>query len=160
MVVPPLHPHALPTAPAPAAPAWAGATAVERPQATAPPAVPRRPALTSGIDYKHSPSHTEDAMILVRTVFQVKWGKMDEVLAGMAEMRSLGERLGLRRGRVLTDLAGPMFTLVQEQEVESLDQWQRQREEMFRNPEWQAMAARMPDVFEAGRTEFYTIHEA
>ena len=98
-------------------------------------------------------------MILVRTVFQVKWGKMDEVLSAMAEMRSVSEALGVRGVRVLTDLGGPMFTLVQEQEVESLDQWQRERQEMFRNPQWQAMAARMPDVFESGRTEFYNIHD-
>ncbi len=98
-------------------------------------------------------------MILVRTVFQVKWGKMDEVLGAMAEMRSVGDALGARGVRVLTDLGGPMFTLVQEMEVESLDQWQQQRLEMFSNPEWQAMAARMPDVFESGRTEFYNIHE-
>jgi len=52
-----------------------------------------------------------------------------------------------------------MFTLVQEIEVESLEQWQRQTQELFSNPEWQAMSARMPDVFESGRTEFYTIHD-
>ncbi len=98
-------------------------------------------------------------MILVRTVFQVKWGRMDEVLAGMAEMRAMGEALGMRGGRILTDLGGQMFTFVQEMEVESLDQWQQQRQEMFRNPEWQAMAARIPDVFESGRTEFYNIHD-
>ena len=98
-------------------------------------------------------------MILVRTVFQVKWGKMDEVLAGMAQMRSIGERLGMPRARILTDLGGPMFTLVQEMEVESLDQMEQNRRKMFSDPEWQAMAASMPDVFESGRTEFYNIHD-
>ena len=97
-------------------------------------------------------------MILVRTVLNVKWGKMDEVLAGMAQMRSLGDDLGMR-GRVLTDLAGPMFTLVQEVEVESIDQWQQQRQKMFSDPKWQAAMASMPDVFESGRTEFYNIHD-
>jgi hypothetical protein len=98
-------------------------------------------------------------MILVRTVLQVKWGKMDEVLSAMGEMRSLGSAAGMRGMRVLTDLGGPMFTLVQETEVESLDQWDQQRQAMFSNPDWQAMAARMPDLFEAGRTEFYNIHD-
>ena len=97
-------------------------------------------------------------MILVRTVFQVKWGKMDEVLSAMAEMRAMGEAMGMPAGRILTDLGGQMFTFVQEFEVESLDQWQQGRQEMFSNPEWQAMAARMPDVFESGRVEFYNIH--
>ncbi len=98
-------------------------------------------------------------MILVRTVFQVKWGRMDEVLAGMAQMRSINEAMGARGVRVLTDLGGPMFTLVQEMEVESLGEWEQKRGELFANPEFQAMAARMPDVFESGRTEFYNIHD-
>jgi hypothetical protein len=98
-------------------------------------------------------------MILVRMVFQVKFGKMDEVLAGMAQMRSMGEHLGMPQPRILTDLGGPMFTFVQEVEVESLDQWQQQRQKMFSDPQWQAATASMPDVFESGRIEFYTIHD-
>ena len=98
-------------------------------------------------------------MILVRIVFQVKWGKMDEVLAGMGKMRSIGEKLGMPKPRILTDLSGPMFTLVQEMEVESLDQMEQNRRKMFGDPEWQAMSASMPDVFESGRTEFYNIHD-
>jgi hypothetical protein len=98
-------------------------------------------------------------MILVRMVFQVKFGKMDEVLAGMAQMRALGEQLGLPRPRLMTDLGGPMFTFVQEVEVASLDQWQQQSQNLFRDPQWQAATANMPDVFESGRTEFYTIHD-
>lgn len=98
-------------------------------------------------------------MILVRIVFQVKWGRIDEVLAGMGQMRSIAERLGLPKARILTDLSGPMFTLVQEMEVESLDQMEQNRRKMFSDPERQAMSARMPDVFESGRTEFYNIHD-
>lgn len=97
-------------------------------------------------------------MILVRTVFNVKWGKMDEVLAGMAQMRSIGGMQG-RNVRMLTDLSGPMFTLVQEMEFDSVDQWQQQRQQMFNSPEWQRATAQMPEVFESGRTEFYNIHE-
>ncbi|MDP9313244.1 MAG: hypothetical protein M3R24_20560 [Chloroflexota bacterium] len=98
-------------------------------------------------------------MILVRTVFQVKWGKMDEVLAGMAQMRAITDAMGMGNVRVITDLSGPMFTLVQEREVESIEQSQQQMQALFRNPEWQAMSARMPDLFESGRTEFYNIHD-
>ncbi len=98
-------------------------------------------------------------MIRVRMVFQVKWGKMDEVLAGMAQMRSIDDAMGARGVRVLTDLGGPMFTLVQEMEVESLDQMEQNRRKLFGDPEWQAMSASMPDVFESGRTEFYNIHD-
>jgi hypothetical protein len=74
-------------------------------------------------------------------VFQVKWGKMDQVLAGMAQMRTITEPMGAWGVRVFTDLAGPMFTLVQEMEVESLDQWQQRRGELFANPAFRAMTA-------------------
>ena len=97
-------------------------------------------------------------MILVRNVFQLKWGKADEALALTEQFRSLGNAQGIRGLRILTDLGGPMFTLVQEMEAESLSEWEQRRGEMFANPEWQAMFARMSDLIEAGRTEFYNIH--
>ncbi len=74
-------------------------------------------------------------------------------------MREIGESMGMGKMRNMTDLGGPMFTLVQEREVESIEQFQQQMQALFSNPEWQAMAARMPDVFESGRTEFYNIHD-
>jgi hypothetical protein len=96
-------------------------------------------------------------MILVRMVFQVKWGRMDELLAQRPKMEALRAELGLGKMRVMTDLGGPMFTFVQEAEVDSIEQWQQQSQAMFSNPRWQEVMANMPDVFESGRTEFYTI---
>ncbi len=98
-------------------------------------------------------------MILVRMVFQVKWGRIDEVLAQLPKMQAAREELGLRKARVMTDLGGPMFTLVQEMEVESLDQSTQERQKLFSSPKWQEVMASLPDVFESGRTEFYNIHD-
>ncbi len=97
-------------------------------------------------------------MILVRNVFQLKWGKADEALALMEQFRSVSGNQGVRGLRILTDLGGTMFSLVQEMEAESLSAWEQQRGQMFANPEWQAMFARMNDLVESGRTEFYNIH--
>ena len=51
-----------------------------------------------------------------------------------------------------------MYTLVQEMEVESLSEWEQSRGSLFATPEWQAIFARMSDLIESGRTEFYNIH--
>ena len=97
-------------------------------------------------------------MILVRNVFQLKWGKADEALALTEQFRAISESQGMKGLRLLTDLGGPMFTLVQEMEVESLSEWEQSRGSLFATPEWQAIFARMSELIESGRTEFYNIH--
>ncbi len=101
-------------------------------------------------------------MILVRLVFQTKWGKTDEVVAAFKEETELLRRfLGPNgRARVLTDLSGPFHTVVQEMEVESLAEWERLRTAMFADPEVQERQAdpeRPDSPLLSGSTEFYTI---
>ena len=98
-------------------------------------------------------------MIVVRFVFQAKWGKADEVVDEFkknAEMmrKALGSNV---RVRLLTDLSGPFHTVVQELEVESLAAWEKLRIAMFNNPEFQERQASSENPFEHGRTEFYTL---
>jgi hypothetical protein len=98
-------------------------------------------------------------MILVRLVFQTKWGKAQEVIDGFkqnAEMmrRIVGPNV---RARILSDLSGPFHTVVQEMEVESLAEWERIRAATFANPEFQQAQASSEQPFVSGRTEFYTI---
>jgi len=95
-------------------------------------------------------------MILVRFVFQTKWGKANEVVAAFKETQKIfGEQFG--RSRILTDLSGPLHTVVQEIEVESLAEWERRRAELFSQSEYQERQARAVELIESGRAEFYTI---
>ena len=95
-------------------------------------------------------------MILVRFVFQVKWGKVHDVVEAMKNSQEiLGEKYG--PVRILTDLSGQFNTVVQEVEVESLAEWERGRAEIFAKPKFQQMQADMAGLFESGRVEFYTI---
>ena len=95
-------------------------------------------------------------MILVRYVFQAKWGMVGEVVAVFKESQKiLGEQFG--RSRVLTDLSGPLMTVVQEIEVESLAEWERRRSEIYSRPRYQELQARAAALIESGRAEFYTI---
>ena len=98
-------------------------------------------------------------MIIVRTVFQAKFGKANELVTVLREFAQTyaietGEP---PQGRLLTDLSGRFDTVVMETEVENLSEWERGRAEMFANPAFAEAAARMNDLVEDGRNEFFTI---
>jgi hypothetical protein len=98
-------------------------------------------------------------MILVRFVFQAEFGKAGEVIEAFKQnAESTGGFVEADvRVRYLTDLSGPFDTVVQEIEVESLAQWEKLREELFSNPEFQEAQQTMEIPFTSGRAEFYTI---
>ena len=98
-------------------------------------------------------------MILVRFVFQVRWGRVQEVVNQTDRMASIMRRIygPKARARILTDLSGPFNTVVQEVEVESLAEWEQIRARLFTDPEFQEFQASRDLPYVAGRTEFYTI---
>ena len=100
-------------------------------------------------------------MVLVRFVFQAKWGNAQKVVDEFKENAEMMQRIfGPEvHGRILTDLSGPFHTVVQELEVESLAEWERIRVAMFNNPEFQQAQESGENPFISGRTEFYTIEE-
>ncbi|MFB0537151.1 MAG: hypothetical protein ACETWR_19495, partial [Anaerolineae bacterium] len=59
--------------------------------------------------------------------------------------------------RILTDVSGQFFTVVTEEEVESLAEWERRMAEIFALPEFGDWFARMTPLVESGRREFYNI---
>ena len=100
-------------------------------------------------------------MIVVRLVFQAKWDKADEVVNEFKEGAEMMSRLAgpEAKVRILTDLSGPFFTVVQEMELESLAEWERIRAATFSDPEFQETQAEASgeNPIESGRTEFYTL---
>jgi hypothetical protein len=95
-------------------------------------------------------------MILVRDVFQVKFGHMDPILAILKEAEEIG--IGSDRlTRVLTDVSGQMFTLVFEAKVESIDAHLARMQESFNDPELSGWMGRIMEHVDSGRREFYTI---
>ena len=96
-------------------------------------------------------------MILVRDVFQAKYGRGDELVALFKEINEqLGEAAGGQR-KLLTDLSGPFFTIVTELEAESIDAYFAATRAGFSRPEFGQMFSRMQEMVESGRREFYTI---
>jgi hypothetical protein len=96
-------------------------------------------------------------MILVRDVFQAKYGHAGDLVALFKEARQRWPAAGAYGARILTDASGPFFTVVTETEVESLAAWERLVGEIFANPQFGEWFARMQPLVESGRREFYTI---
>ncbi len=101
-------------------------------------------------------------MIVVRYVFQAKWGKAGETAKRLAEMNEkMRDRMREVMGadvhmRILTDLSGPFETVVQEMVFPSLAEWEKGRAALFASEEFQE---RMPEEspFVSGRAELYTL---
>jgi hypothetical protein len=94
-------------------------------------------------------------MILVRTVFQAKIGKAQELVASFKAATQ--QSAASDQPRILTDLSGPFDTVVLETVAESLADWERRRAEMFASPLYRDMFAQVVDLVVSGRNEYYTI---
>ena len=94
-------------------------------------------------------------MILVRDVFQAKYGKGGELVALFKELRQQWPTQAV--DRILTDASGPFYTIVTETTLESLAAWEQRMAEIFSQPEFGEWFARMMPLVESGRREFYNI---
>jgi hypothetical protein len=92
-------------------------------------------------------------MILVRDVFQAKYGKGGELVALFKELSQQAQAVD----RILTDASGPFYTVVTETTLESLAAWEQRMAEIFSLPEFGEWFARMMPLVESGRREFYNI---
>jgi hypothetical protein len=98
-------------------------------------------------------------MVVVRFVFQAKFGTAGQVVEGMKEdlerfKQVVGDDV---KARLLTDLSGPFDTIVQEIEMESLAAWEELRAKMFASEEFQEGQETRSLPFQGGRAEFYTL---
>lgn len=98
-------------------------------------------------------------MIVVRYVFHVKWGSIDEVASVFKSQISLFERIlgGKHNVRLMTDLTGTFFTLVEEIDFKSVEEWEELRPKIFADPEFQKSMASISHLIESGSTELYTL---
>lgn len=94
-------------------------------------------------------------MIVVRDVFQAKYGRGGELAALFKEARA--EWSEAYADRILTDVDGPFFTVVVETEVNSLAVWEQRADEIFAQPEFEEWFERMTPLVESGRREFYNL---
>ena len=101
-------------------------------------------------------------MILVRNIFQLKFGQAREALATWKEGQAIAARLGASQPgwRILTDLAGPEFyTLVLEGTYASLAEFEAQSQRMMADPAWRAWYPKVAAVSTGGHREIFNIVE-
>ena len=101
-------------------------------------------------------------MVVVRNVFQLKFGKAKEAVALMKEGLAIQKRVITDvdfSTRVLTDVTGPFYTLVLELSVPSLSTFETYAPKLFGNKEWQAYYQKMGELVESGYREIFTVVE-
>ncbi|MBI1879333.1 MAG: hypothetical protein HYR94_14140 [Chloroflexi bacterium] len=96
-------------------------------------------------------------MILVRDVFQAKYGHVGDLMALFKEVKEKWPESAQYGYRILTDASGPFFTVVTETQVASLAEWEHLITEIFSLPQFGEWFARMTPLVESGRREFYHI---
>ncbi len=96
-------------------------------------------------------------MILVRDVFRMKFGKAKEVKEQMKTGKTIADKLGLKLGKMMTDLTGPSYTLVMESEFENLSAFENELKKAFGNKEWEQWYKGAIPLFDSASREIYNI---
>ena len=94
-------------------------------------------------------------MILIRDVFQAKYGKGGELVALFKEAREQWPA-GYAQ-RILTDASGSFFTVVTETEVENLAAGEQLTAEVFALPEFLRYRTISVHCAQPARRDFYNI---
>jgi hypothetical protein len=101
-------------------------------------------------------------MVVVRNIFQLKFGQARDAVAAWKEGLAIAEKAGMKRGsaRLLTDLAGPDFyTLVLEVTYDSLAEFEQQSQKMMSDSAWRTWYPKVAGFAEGGRREILSIVE-
>jgi hypothetical protein len=97
-------------------------------------------------------------MIVVRNVFRLKFGRAKEAIELWKEGLTLAKRVGFTaKSRVLTDVVGQFYTLVFENQFESLSDFENSSKKMMSNSEWQAWYQKIQGLIESGHREILNV---
>jgi hypothetical protein len=96
-------------------------------------------------------------MILVRDVFQLKFGKAKEAKTLWKEAEALGKKYGFPESRALTDLTGDFYTFVVETTYQSLAEWETSMSDPRGAEEWGKWYARFAPLLDGGHREMFTV---
>ncbi|HLF19879.1 MAG TPA: NIPSNAP family protein [Bacteroidota bacterium] len=98
-------------------------------------------------------------MILIRDVFQVKFGRMKEAKALAKQDIDFQKRSGVSQSRFLTDLTGPYYTLIMETTYDNLATYEKTLKETLTSKEFKKWYKKFMPLVESGRREMFTIVE-
>jgi hypothetical protein len=96
-------------------------------------------------------------MIVVRDIFQLRFGTMREALALLKEEDAALRRLGVPPARVLSDVVGEYYTLVMETEYPNLGALETVLAAMSQDEGWRAFYGRFTPLVRHGRREVFRV---
>jgi hypothetical protein len=96
-------------------------------------------------------------MIVVRDIFQIKFGKMRDVLTMWRGGQEILKRSGHNPNRVLTDLTGEFYTFVLESTFNNLAEFESGHQGTTTSDEWRKFYDRFTQLVEAGRREIFNV---
>jgi hypothetical protein len=97
-------------------------------------------------------------MFLVRDIMFCKPGKTRPMVDKFLALAKLGEKIGMGKMRVFTDVSAERYwTVVAETEVASMEQHAEMARKSMQMPEFQEVMKGYHDLVVEGRREIYTI---
>ncbi len=96
-------------------------------------------------------------MILVRDVFQLKFGKAKDAKEIWKEGMTINKEMSKIPYRLLTDLTGKAYTFVFESKFDSLTQYENSMKEIMSAQEWKSWYAKFVPLVESSYREIFTI---
>jgi hypothetical protein len=101
-------------------------------------------------------------MIVIRNVFQLKFGKTREAIALLKEGVVIQKRAATGvefSTRLLTDVTGQFYTVVLELTLPNLATFESFAPQLFGDKDWQAHYQKLTPLVESGHREVFTIVE-
>lgn len=96
-------------------------------------------------------------MILVRDIFNLKFGKSKEAIALLAEGKGILKKAGYNPERLLVDLTGKSYTLVIESTYSSLSEYDDRLLDTQAHEDWRKWYERFVSLVESGSREIFRI---
>jgi hypothetical protein len=98
-------------------------------------------------------------MILVRDIFQLKFGRSREVREVWEQAKPIIAGVGPASHRTLLDFTGPYYTFVLESTHASLAAYEQHLQGVLGNAAWKQWYARLVPLVDSGRREIFTVLE-
>jgi hypothetical protein len=98
-------------------------------------------------------------MIVVRNIFQLKFGKAKDAIALIKENQELMKKYSHTTSRFLTDVTGDFYTLEMETTYENLTAFEKSSKEMMAVKEFGLWYEKFVTLVESGRREIFSLME-
>ena len=101
-------------------------------------------------------------MIVIRNVFRLKFGQAREAVALARQGLEIQKRVmtGLdHSARLLTDVTGPFYTLVMEEQYPSLSEMEREMQSEIGAEDWKGWYQKFVPLVDSGYREVFTLVE-